>query len=97
MAGALVLAVPGLEVAAMIGREEHDRVVQEIEAFQCVEQTPVGLIQAFDHPPVSGKMLMRRAAESEQVGRNPAAFVARPVAIGRRVIVEPILVVRLEV
>ena len=96
VAGALVLVVAGLEVAAVIRGEHHDGVVQQFQALERVEEPAEGLVEALDHAVVAAQVLLRGAAQGGQVGRGVAAGVALPVAIRRRVVVEVVLVVRLQ-
>ncbi len=97
VAGALVLTVAGLEVATMVGREQHDRVVQQVETLQRVEQTSVGFVEPLDHPPVPRQVLLRRPTEGQQVGRGPAPFVTWSVANRSRVVIDPVLVMGFQI
>ncbi len=96
MAGALVLAVAGFEVVAVVGGVGHDRVVQQVHAAQRVEQPAEPFVQAFDLTQVAAHVPVRGAAERGQVRRHPAALVALLVAVGGRVVVRLVLVVRLQ-
>ena len=97
MTGTLVLGVAGPEVVAVVGGEQHDRLFGQVQALQRVLQAAVGLVEALHHAVVPAQVPRRRPAEGGQIGRHPAAGVALAVAVRRRVVVEMVLVVRLDV
>lgn len=83
-------------MATMIGSEENDCIVGQIEALECIHHPPESFVKPLDHAPVPRKVLLRCAAQGRQVGRRPSALVALTVAVRRGIGVEPILMVRLE-
>ena len=97
MARALVLGVAGLEVAAVVGGEEHDRVVEQVEAAQRVEQPAQRLIQPLDHAVVAAEVLRGGATQLGQVRRRPPARILLAVTHRGGIVVQVVLVVRFEV
>ena len=97
MARALVLGVAGLEVAAVVGGKEHHRVVEQVEAAQGIQQPAQRLVQPLDHAVVAAEVLGGGAAELGQVRRRPAARVLLTVAHRRGIVVQVVLMVRLQV
>src|SRR5690554_5591518 len=68
VAGPLVLAVAGLEVAGVVTGEENDGVAIEAERFESVEDAPESFVEAFDHAPVPAEVSLGGAADGATVG-----------------------------
>jgi len=96
VARALVFPVARFEVAAVIRREEHDRVFHQVEALERVEQPAERLVKPFYTAPVAAEMLAGRASQRGKVGRNPPVLISLAVAVGRDEVVDVVLVVRLQ-
>ena len=95
MATAFVFGVARLEVAAVIGGEEDDGIVEHIQADQSINQAAERFVQPLDHAQVAGHLLMGRAAQRRQIRRHPARAVTFVVADRRRIIVAVVLMMRL--
>ena len=94
--GALVFAVAGLEVAAVIGGVQQHRGLREVQAAHRVLQAAKRLVEPLHHAVVTGQVARGGTAERAQVGRRPGAGVALLVAGRRGVVVAVVLVVRLD-
>ena len=81
MAGALVLAVAGLEVTAVVRGEQHDRVVEQVEADERIHQPAEGLVETPDHAVVAGEVLRAAALQGDEVRRDPVPRV-HPSPVG---------------
>ena len=97
MAGALVFPVAGFEVTAVVRRVEDDGVVQHVEAEEGVAQPAQGLVQALHHAVVATQVLLAGTSQCQQVRRRPAAGIPFAVAVGRREVIQVVLVVWLDV
>ena len=81
MAGALILAVARLEMIPVFGCVKHDCATIQSKAFEGVDQSAKGFVEALDLSIVSGDMLRRGAAKRGQVWRDPFPSVALTIAV----------------
>lgn len=97
MTGSLVFGIACLEVTAVIRREQHNRVVEQIETFEGIEQTTLDFVEPTNHAPVAGKMLLAGTTKRGQIGECPSIFVAGSIAIRGRIVNAAILMMRLQI
>lgn len=82
---------------AVVGGEEDDRVIELTETLQRIEQPSQCLIQPFDHAIIAAQMGMGRSAQCRQIGWNPLGGVLFTIAIGWWIVIEMVLMMRLDV
>ena len=81
----------------MVAGLNHNRVVQQPKRLQPILQPSEAFIQPFDHAPIPRQALVLVAFELRQIRRQPRPRrVALAVAVGRGVVVGPVLMVRLD-
>src|SRR5262249_43128109 len=94
---ALVLGIPGPEMAAVVADEHHDRALGQLALCQLPPQPPDVLIDARDAAIVVGELLLPVARKEREVGRHERIAIAIGVAVWRDETVAVVLKVRLEV